>query len=132
MFFYFTVFKSAPPVPPSRAQIAQKENEKSFSHSMKKLLLNRGYILLLISYGIMVGVFYAISTLLNQVILDHFPASKSKKLVLPVTCNLLCRLFFFYLFMFYIENVCFIFSSSASKTFSMSILRVYTYIYICI
>ncbi|KAK6642701.1 hypothetical protein RUM43_004203 [Polyplax serrata] len=61
-----TVFKSAPPVPPSRAQIAQKENEKSFSHSMKKLLLNRGYILLLISYGIMVGVFYAISTLLNQ------------------------------------------------------------------
>lgn len=40
---------------------------------LKRLALNPGYILLLISYGINVGVFYAISTLLNQVVLEYFP-----------------------------------------------------------
>jgi len=34
-----------------------------------------GYILLLLSYGMNVGAFYAISTLLNQVVLSYFPVS---------------------------------------------------------
>ena len=36
---------------------------------------NRGYVLLLLSYGMNVGAFYAISTLLNQVVLTYFPVS---------------------------------------------------------
>lgn len=46
--------------------------------SVKKLLKNNGYILLLISYGINVGAFFAISTLLNQFILLYFPVSRLK------------------------------------------------------
>lgn len=36
-------------------------------------MLNRSYVLLLISYGINTGIFYAISTLLNQIILLYYP-----------------------------------------------------------
>lgn len=36
-------------------------------------MTNKNYILLLVSYGVNVGVFYAISTLLNQIVLLHFP-----------------------------------------------------------
>jgi len=39
----------------------------SFMQSLKNLITNRNFIFLLLSYGINVGVFYAISTLLNPV-----------------------------------------------------------------
>lgn len=44
----------------------------SFIQSLKNLMTNRNFIFLLLSYGINVGVFYAISTLLNPV---HFASS---------------------------------------------------------
>uniref|UniRef100_A0A336KTF1 Choline/ethanolamine transporter FLVCR1 n=1 Tax=Culicoides sonorensis TaxID=179676 RepID=A0A336KTF1_CULSO len=70
-------FQAAPPTPPSGAQLS-KDNEGSgnFLHSLKRLLLNHNYILLLISYGMNVGVFYAISTLLNQIVLFHYPGAE--------------------------------------------------------
>lgn len=34
------------------------------------------YTLLLVSYGMNVGVFYAISTLLNQIVLFHYPGAE--------------------------------------------------------
>ena len=37
---------------------------------------NKGYVLLLITYGLNVGVFYAISTLLNLIIVQHFTVNK--------------------------------------------------------
>jgi FLVCR family feline leukemia virus subgroup C receptor-related protein len=71
---FILVFQSAPPTPPSAAQEHSKTpnplQSSPFLHSIKRLLLNRNYILLLISYGMNVGVFYAISTLLNQVRLN--------------------------------------------------------------
>ncbi|KAI4502025.1 hypothetical protein M0802_002707 [Mischocyttarus mexicanus] len=68
-------FKAQPPLPPSPAQAVQRENESSedFIQSVKRLLTNVGYLLLLFSYAINVGIFYAISTLLNQIILEYFP-----------------------------------------------------------
>uniref|UniRef100_U5ERN6 Choline/ethanolamine transporter FLVCR1 n=1 Tax=Corethrella appendiculata TaxID=1370023 RepID=U5ERN6_9DIPT len=70
-------FKAAPPTPPSAAADAAKIpnplESSPFLHSIKRLLLNKNYILLLISYGMNVGVFYAISTLLNQIVLVHYP-----------------------------------------------------------
>lgn len=70
-------FKAAPPTPPSAAQEATQTpnplQSSPFVHSIKRLLLNRNYVLLLISYGMNVGVFYAISTLLNQIVLTHYP-----------------------------------------------------------
>jgi hypothetical protein len=42
------------------------------------LFTNRNFALLLVSYGINVGVFYVVSTLLNQIVLLHFAVSVAK------------------------------------------------------
>jgi FLVCR family feline leukemia virus subgroup C receptor-related protein len=71
-----TVFQSAPKLPPSPAQAVQRNTVSvPFATSIKHLVTNPGYMLLLVSYGINVGVFYAISTLLNQIVLAYFPVS---------------------------------------------------------
>ncbi|XP_031342708.1 uncharacterized MFS-type transporter C09D4.1 isoform X2 [Photinus pyralis] len=69
-------FKKQPPSPPSHAQLqTQTSNEDTakFIQSIKRLLINRSYMLLLVAYGINVGIFYALSTLLNQIILKYYP-----------------------------------------------------------
>jgi FLVCR family feline leukemia virus subgroup C receptor-related protein len=70
---------------PSYAQVVQRKKRDDpeilkdvFMSSVNELLKNNGYILLLISYGINVGAFFAISTLLNQFILLYFPVCKPK------------------------------------------------------
>ena len=77
---YFSAFKDRPASPPSRAQAVGLEQESEvddYMGSMKRLMTNKGYILLLITYGLNVGVFYAISTLLNTTILMHFQVGES-------------------------------------------------------
>ncbi|ALC42030.1 CG1358 [Drosophila busckii] len=73
-------FQDKPPTPPSAAQEAAQrleglaaEDQVSFMQSLKNLMTNRNFIFLLLSYGINVGVFYAISTLLNPVVLKYYP-----------------------------------------------------------
>ncbi|KAF5296867.1 hypothetical protein FQA39_LY12385 [Lamprigera yunnana] len=68
-------FKNEPPTPPSRAKMLCRSEKKLTVGSvhLKKLFTNRSYIALLISYGVDVGVYYAISTLLNQIIIQHMP-----------------------------------------------------------
>lgn len=64
------VFEGEPPTPPTPAaqgSVGVGNDSSPFLHSVKRLVCNRNYLLLLVSYGINVGVFYAISTLLNQV-----------------------------------------------------------------
>ncbi|XP_018794043.1 PREDICTED: feline leukemia virus subgroup C receptor-related protein 2 isoform X2 [Bactrocera latifrons] len=74
MIFFFS---DKPPTPPNPKRsiipAAGTESEASFKRSLKNLATNRNYILLLISYGMNVGVFYAISTLLNPVVLKYYP-----------------------------------------------------------
>ena len=74
LYYFLLVFDDKPDLPPSPAQAAQQceTTTGSFMGSIRRLLTNRGYCLLLLSYGINVGVFYAISTLLSRVILLHF------------------------------------------------------------
>lgn len=67
------LFQAAPPLPPSPAQAVQRTSQStSFISSVKRLVANPGYLLLLVTYGINVGAFYAISTLLNQIVLKYF------------------------------------------------------------
>ncbi|XP_036332652.1 feline leukemia virus subgroup C receptor-related protein 2, partial [Rhagoletis pomonella] len=70
-------FKDKPPTPPNPKRSATSSDEAAaqapFMQSLKSLVLNRNYVLLLISYGMNVGVFYAISTLLNPVVLKYYP-----------------------------------------------------------
>ena len=68
----FLVFRTAPPTPPSYAAKQQGEEKINFAQSLKNLMKNRSFMILLLAYGINVGVFYAISTLLSQIILGHY------------------------------------------------------------
>ncbi|KAF2885956.1 hypothetical protein ILUMI_20217, partial [Ignelater luminosus] len=73
----FTFFKEQPPSPPSPAQLRIQTNieqKKNFWQSVKILFFNWSYVLLVLSYGTNVGIFYAFSTLLNQIILIYYPA----------------------------------------------------------
>ena len=81
--FFCAGFADKPKVAPSRAQevlrgskaaesqSSAKENREFFL-SIKRLFTNVNFVLLFLTYGLNVGVFYAISTLLNTVVLNHF------------------------------------------------------------
>ncbi|XP_069675406.1 choline/ethanolamine transporter flvcr2a-like [Periplaneta americana] len=74
-------FQKEPPMPPSLAQASLRskttkteayDNNHTYLQSLKSLITNRNFALLLVSYGINIGVFYVVSTLLNQIVLLHF------------------------------------------------------------
>ncbi|XP_076011100.1 choline/ethanolamine transporter FLVCR1 [Genypterus blacodes] len=72
--FFLTVLviKDRPPLPPSQAQAVLPDSppdDYSYKQSIINLMKNKAFILLLISYGIMTGSFYSVSTLLNQMIM---------------------------------------------------------------
>ncbi|XP_015671434.1 feline leukemia virus subgroup C receptor-related protein 1 [Protobothrops mucrosquamatus] len=69
------VFKEKPKYPPSQSQavlLDPSPKDHSYKQSILNLFRNVPFMLLLISYGIMTGAFYSISTLLNQMILAHY------------------------------------------------------------
>ncbi|KAL6064418.1 hypothetical protein STEG23_006852 [Scotinomys teguina] len=77
LLFFLTVivFKEKPLLPPSQAQAALRDSppaEYSYKTSIWNLFRNIPFVLLLISYGIMTGAFYSVSTLLNQMILTYY------------------------------------------------------------
>ncbi|XP_056152148.1 feline leukemia virus subgroup C receptor-related protein 2 isoform X2 [Lampris incognitus] len=73
------VFQERPEIPPTQAQ-AQARNiqpdEYSYMASIIRLLCNKPFMLLVISYGLNVGCFYAVSTLLNRMIIEHYPGEE--------------------------------------------------------
>lgn len=74
-------YKKAPPTPPSKAQLALQEemqHESDYVQSLKSLMTNPHYCLILLSYGFNTGSYYAIGTLLNLIILDEFPEGEER------------------------------------------------------
>jgi len=70
-------FQDRPQTPPSSAQEkGESVEDANYLTSINRLLQNQGFVLLLIGYGLNVGIFYAISSLLNTVILSHFKESQ--------------------------------------------------------
>ncbi|XP_071112995.1 choline/ethanolamine transporter flvcr2a-like isoform X2 [Haliotis cracherodii] len=71
-------YRDHPPVPPSRAQlVAMQETEgQHYLSSLWRLVKTLPFVLLVISYGVNVGCYYAIATLLNAVVLDYFPGEE--------------------------------------------------------
>ncbi|BFZ12642.1 hypothetical protein BsWGS_15681 [Bradybaena similaris] len=68
-------FKDKPKEPPSIAQqqaIKATANE-NYLQSLVRLVSNFGFMMLVIAYGVNTGSYYAISTLLNSIILHYFP-----------------------------------------------------------
>ncbi|KAH0622714.1 hypothetical protein JD844_025254 [Phrynosoma platyrhinos] len=69
------VFKEKPKYPPSQSQAVLLDvstEDYSYKQSIVNLFKNVPFVLLLISYGIMTGAFYSVSTLLNQMIVFHY------------------------------------------------------------
>ncbi|MCI4395655.1 hypothetical protein PGIGA_G00194460 [Pangasianodon gigas] len=70
------VFQERPALPPSQSQASARlipTESYSYLSSILRLLRNTPFILLIISYGLNVGCFYAVGTLLNQMIIKHYP-----------------------------------------------------------
>ncbi|KAK3096848.1 hypothetical protein FSP39_003919 [Pinctada imbricata] len=69
------VFKDKPTNPPSKAQMLAMQNigQEHYGKSLLNLVKNRGFIILTLTYGINTGSYYAISTLLNPIVLEYFP-----------------------------------------------------------
>ncbi|XP_059623021.1 uncharacterized MFS-type transporter C09D4.1-like [Phlebotomus argentipes] len=77
--FTVAVFQSQPEKPPSHIQAIQRSvraTNKGYWKSMWGLLRQRDYIILVVAYGMNVGVFNSMLTLLNQIILNYFPDSE--------------------------------------------------------
>ncbi|OXB54328.1 hypothetical protein ASZ78_005021 [Callipepla squamata] len=77
LLFFLTgvVFEEKPKYPPSHSQAllqAMPPEDYSYKQSIINLIKNVPFVLLLISYGIMTGTFYSVSTLLNQMIVTHY------------------------------------------------------------
>ncbi|KAK3563779.1 hypothetical protein QTP86_034504 [Hemibagrus guttatus] len=73
------VFQDKPPIPPSQAQVAMQNmpsQDYSYLASIRRLLCNKPFVLLIITYGLNVGCFYAVSTLLNRMIIDYYPGEE--------------------------------------------------------
>ncbi|KAJ9601192.1 hypothetical protein L9F63_000660 [Diploptera punctata] len=69
-------FEKEPPTPAQLSEADKKQVEQTYLQSVKSLLTNKNFVLLFVSYGIIVGVYYAVSTLLNQMVLLHFPGAE--------------------------------------------------------
>ncbi|CAL1586218.1 unnamed protein product [Knipowitschia caucasica] len=73
--FALIVVKDQPVKPPSQAQAVLSgplPEDYSYRKSIYNLFRNKAFLLLLISYGIMTGSFYSVSTLLNQMIMEYY------------------------------------------------------------
>ncbi|CAK6957080.1 feline leukemia virus subgroup C receptor-related protein 2 [Scomber scombrus] len=73
------VFQERPEIPPTQAQAQARSilpDEYSYTASILRLLRNKPFMLLVVSYGLNVGCFYAVSTLLNRMIIEHYPGEE--------------------------------------------------------
>uniref|UniRef100_A0A3Q2KST7 Major facilitator superfamily (MFS) profile domain-containing protein n=1 Tax=Equus caballus TaxID=9796 RepID=A0A3Q2KST7_HORSE len=71
------VFKEKPKHPPSRAQSQKPALTSSDALSaIIRLFKNLNFVLLVISYGLNAGAFYALSTLLNRMVILHYPGEE--------------------------------------------------------
>ncbi|XP_042311887.1 feline leukemia virus subgroup C receptor-related protein 2 isoform X3 [Sceloporus undulatus] len=73
------VFREKPPYPPSRAQamihLAAPE-EYSYLQSIVRLFRNVNFVLLIVTYGLNTGCFYALSTMLNRMVVLNYPGEE--------------------------------------------------------
>ncbi|XP_036406353.1 feline leukemia virus subgroup C receptor-related protein 2-like isoform X2 [Megalops cyprinoides] len=72
-------FQERPDIPPTQAQVVARSippDQYSYMDSILRLLRNRPFVLLILTYGLNVGCFYAVGTLLNRMIIEHYPGEE--------------------------------------------------------
>uniref|UniRef100_A0A1Y1M1X7 Major facilitator superfamily (MFS) profile domain-containing protein n=1 Tax=Photinus pyralis TaxID=7054 RepID=A0A1Y1M1X7_PHOPY len=62
-----------PETPPSYAAMCCQDQRITFFEPLKKLVANRAYLLIVVGFGIDLGVSGAVSALLNQIVLAYYP-----------------------------------------------------------
>uniref|UniRef100_UPI00398EE403 choline/ethanolamine transporter flvcr2a isoform X2 n=1 Tax=Pristiophorus japonicus TaxID=55135 RepID=UPI00398EE403 len=73
------VFQEKPDIPPSQAQAAIHASpllDYSYIQSILQMIRSAPFFLLIVSYGINTGSYYAVSTLLNKMVLTHYPGEE--------------------------------------------------------
>ncbi|XP_064781845.1 heme transporter FLVCR2-like isoform X1 [Oncorhynchus masou masou] len=73
------VFQERPELPPTQAQATARcipPEQYSYTASVLRLLRNKPFLLLILTYGLNVGCFYAVGTLLNRMIIEHYPGEE--------------------------------------------------------
>ncbi|XP_051879904.1 feline leukemia virus subgroup C receptor-related protein 2-like isoform X2 [Pristis pectinata] len=73
------VFQEKPDIPPSQAQAAihaSPPQDYSYIQSILQMIKNLPFFLLIVTYGINTGSYYAVSTLLNKMVLTHYPGEE--------------------------------------------------------
>ncbi|KAL1473252.1 hypothetical protein MTO96_038809 [Rhipicephalus appendiculatus] len=72
-------FEDKPENPPSFSEMLNRYAEKkpTFAQALYRLMRDRDFCLLLLSYGLNTGAFYSISTLLNPVVIRYFPGEEN-------------------------------------------------------
>uniref|UniRef100_A0A8C5BD07 Major facilitator superfamily (MFS) profile domain-containing protein n=1 Tax=Gadus morhua TaxID=8049 RepID=A0A8C5BD07_GADMO len=73
------VFQERPELPPTQAQARARSlppEQYSYLASILRLVRNRPFMLLVVTYGLNVGCFYAVGTLLNRMIIIHYPGEE--------------------------------------------------------
>ncbi|XP_064195581.1 heme transporter FLVCR2-like isoform X1 [Anguilla rostrata] len=69
------VFQDIPEIPPTQAQVTARSippEQYSYMASILRLLRNKPFLLLILTYGLNVGCFYAVGTLLNRMIIEIY------------------------------------------------------------
>lgn len=71
------VFRSKPEVPPSLSQLnlTQEFNFKELWVSLKKLLRNKDFLIIIICFGMSNGLWNAFGIVLNSLYTEYFPVS---------------------------------------------------------
>lgn len=73
---HYTVFEARPPTPPSYSQImVGQQRQTAYFSSLKQLIKNKDYVLLLIAIGLSNGIWNAFGIELNSIYLNYFPVS---------------------------------------------------------
>jgi hypothetical protein len=107
----FTV-RERPPTPPSASALAQEQSVLPFLESLKLCLFNGPYLVVVMTFGIGLGVFNVITTLLAQIIqplgFDAVIAGMVKSF--PHGCLFVCVSVFVFLFPCLFRTFCFCFS----------------------
>ncbi|GIY04607.1 feline leukemia virus subgroup C receptor-related protein 2 [Caerostris darwini] len=72
------VFQEKPEHFPSVAQLTKNQNKckTEYGKSLKKLFNDLPFVLLLLGYGLITGAYFAMSTLMNEMVLEHFPGEE--------------------------------------------------------
>uniref|UniRef100_A0A3B5Q8P0 FLVCR choline and putative heme transporter 2 n=1 Tax=Xiphophorus maculatus TaxID=8083 RepID=A0A3B5Q8P0_XIPMA len=73
------VFQERPKLPPTLAQASARSmppEDYSYVASILRLLRNKPFVLLIVSYGLNVGCYYAVGTLLNRMIIERYPGEE--------------------------------------------------------